>query len=154
MSDSGAPQPAPVIGFLHPQGNAVLIGELDSNFLEKNSLGPTSWERPLRVETEPKLSKKGNTFFDYQQVLPLPDGLDTHLTIDETPLQSDDIGESKRGNPTRKHAGIVTIAGTAYDVTAFITATKSGYWVKVHAHIASSSRSSSSAEKPKGGRFI
>jgi len=154
MSDIAEPRQAPVVAFLHPLGNPVLIGELEAGFLEKLSLGPTSWERPLRVELEPKLSKKGNTFFDYQQVIPLPDNLETHLTIDGVQLEPAEVGESQRGNPTRKHSGIVEIGATKYDVTAYVALTKKGCWVKVHAHLASPGRSSSSAEIPKGGRFI
>lgn len=154
MSDTDLPHAAPVIGFLHPHGSNVLIGELDSAFLSKTSLGPTSWERPLKIELQPKLSKRGNVFFDYQQVLPLPDCLETLLMVDQLTLDAAEIGKSQRGNPTRRHTGTVDVSGTKYDVTAFITLTKKGCWVKVHAHIASSGRSNISAELPKGGRFV
>lgn len=154
MSDPVHPPAAPVVGFVHPGGNPVLIGELDADFLSKASLGPSSWERPLRAELEPKLSKRGNTFFDYQQVLPLPDGLDTFVSVDGTRLSASAIHESQRGNPTRNHTGTVTIAGKGYDVTCFITASKKGWWVKVHAQLASSRRATTPAELPKGGRLV
>jgi hypothetical protein len=154
MSESNHNAPAPVVGFLHPRGSAVLIGELDADFLSKASLGPSSWERPLRVELEPKLSKRGNTFFDYEQVVPLPDGLETVVLVDGTRLTASEIGESQRGNPTRKHTGTVAIAGKNYDVTCFVTASKKGWWVKVHAQIASASRATGPAEVPKGGRLV
>jgi hypothetical protein len=145
---------APLVGFLHPLGTAVMIGELDSDFLSSASLGPSSWERPLRVELEPKLSKRGNTFFDYEQVLPLPDGLDTFVSINGATLDAGSIGTSQRGNPTRKHVGTVDIAGKAYDVTCFVTAAKKGCWVKVHAQVASARGATTRAESPKGGRLV
>jgi hypothetical protein len=148
------PAPAPVVGFFHPQGNAVLIGELDADFLSKSSLGPSSWERPLRVELEPKLSKRGNTFFDYEQVLPLPDGLETLVAINGTSLTASEIGESQRGNPTRRHAGTAEIAAKVYEVTCFVTDSKKGFWVKLHAQIASSRSPAAPAELPKGGRLV
>jgi hypothetical protein len=154
MSESNHNAPAPVVGFLHPRGSAVLIGELDADFLARASLGPSSWERPLRVELEPKLSKRGNTFFDYEQVLPLPDGLETVLSVDGTRLTASEIGESQRGNPSRKHTGTVAIAGKNYEVTCFVAASKKGCWVKVHAQIASARRATAPAEAPKGGRLI
>ncbi len=154
MSGVGDNLLAPVVGFLHPDGAAVLIGELDPEFLAKASLGPSSWERPIRVELEPKLSKRGNTFFNYEQVVPLPDGLETLVSIDETRLTASAIGESQRGNPTRRHTGTVPIAGRAYEVTCYVTASKKGWWVKVHAQVASIHRSTTPAEAPRGGRLV
>lgn len=154
MSDADHPVPAPVVAFAHASGTPVLIGELDADFLAKASLGPSSWERPLRVELEPKLSKRGNTFFDYQQVLPLPDGLDTLIAVDGTRLSASAIHESKRGNPTRSHTGVVSIAGKPYDVTCFVTASKGGWWVKVHAQVATTRKATTPAEVPKGGRLV
>jgi hypothetical protein len=153
MNSSRDDVAAPVIGFLHPRGKSVLIGELDPEFLSTASLGPSSWERPLRVELEPKLSKRGNTFFDYEQVLPLPDGLETQVVINDVVLAPSEVSTSQRGNPTRRHQGLVEIAGRSYDVTCFVTAAKKGCWVKVHAQIASARRSSN-AQEPKGGRLV
>ncbi len=149
-SDLGA---APVVAFLHQNGKSVLIGELDPDFLSRANLGPSSWERPLRVELEPKLSKRGNTFFDYEQVLPLPDGLETQIVVADARLAPSEVGTSARGNPTRRHSGQVDIGGKTYDVTCFVTSAKKGCWVKVHAQIATS-RHGADVQLPKGGRLV
>ena len=153
MTDASQPRPAPVVGFLHPCGKEVLIGELDAAFLSNASIGPSTWERPLRVELEPKLSKRGNTFFDYEQVLPLPDGLETLVSLNGTCLAAAEIGKSQRGNPTRKHTGTAEIAARAYAVTCFVSASKKGWWVKVHAQLAPT-RDAKPADLPKGGRLV
>ncbi len=153
MTDALRLPGAPIVGFLHASGDPVVIGELDTDFLSKASLGPSSWERPLRVELEPKLSKRGNTFFNYEQFLPLPDGVDTVISVDGTRLALSEIRESQSGNPTRSHTGTVTIANRAYDVTCSITIAKKGCWVKVHAQIASTRRDVPN-EVPKGGRLV
>lgn len=145
---------APIVSFVRNDGSPVLIGDLDADFLSKSSLGPSSWERPLRVELEPKLSKRGNTFFNYQQVLPLPDGLNTLIVVDGVQLMESEVYESQRGNPTKSHTGMIAIAGKTYDITCYVTALKSGCWVKVHAQVSTNRKATSSREVPQGGRFV
>ncbi len=146
--------PSPVVTFLHPSRRPVLLGELDPSFLQQAAIGPATWERPLRVELEPRFSKRGNTFYDYDQVLPLPDQLDTVVVVDGVALDADEIGVSHRGNPTRRHAARVVVDGRTYEVTGYVTVGKSGCWVKVHAHLAAADRAHRQPHVPKGGRLV
>lgn len=143
----------PIVTFHHPSGDAVTWGELDPEFLRASGIGPSSWDRPVRVELVAQRSKRGNTFFSYEQGrLPLPDGLETEIRLDGVALEADEVGESKRGNPTRRHHGTLTIDGTPYDAVGYVAKSRSPYWVKVHVQKAVGRRGS--VAEPRGGRFV
>ncbi|MBI4218731.1 MAG: hypothetical protein HY682_01210 [Chloroflexi bacterium] len=143
----------PIVTFHHPSGEPVTWGEFDPAFLRANRIGPSSWERPVRVELVAQQSKQGNTFFNYEQGgVPLPDGLETELRLDDLTLRADEVGKSKRGNPTRRYHGMLTIAGIQYEIIGYVTKTRSSYWVKVH--VQKVARGGGSAAEPRGGRFV
>jgi hypothetical protein len=144
----------PVLTLLHADRSPLLLGELGTEFLTANSIGPSAWERPFRVELEPQTSKRGNVFFTYDQRIPLPDRLDTRLQVDEVLLDALEHGVSKRGNPTRRHAGSLELRERAYDLTAYVTVTRAACWVKVHAQVHSGRRVEGSSTAPRGGKLV
>jgi len=149
-SDFG--MPCPIVSFHHPSGDVVTWGELDPEFLRASGIGPAAWDRPVRVELVAQRSKRGNTFFSYEQRrLPLPDGLETEIRLDGA-LEADKVSESKRGNATRRHHGTLSIGGTPYDAVGYVAKSRSPYWVKVHVQKAVGRRGS--AAEPRGGRFV
>lgn len=150
-----APHRAPILAFHHPDGSVVTLGELDPQFLAESGIGPSAWERPFRVEIQPQVSKRGNTFFSYEQGgIPLPDGLETELRIDGERIHPSEVSASKRGNPTRQHTGSVTVGIQAYDVTAYVARTRSSFWIKVHLQVASKRPQLGRANEPRGGRLV
>lgn len=112
-------QPRPLLTFQHPSGEVVTWGEFDPGFLRASGIGPISWDQPMRVELLEQQSKLGNIYFSYEQNgLPLPDGMETEICLDGVRLQAGQVGQSKRGNPTRCYLGTLLIGGLAYEVTA------------------------------------
>ncbi len=146
-------QVGPILSFHHPSGEAVTWGEFDPAFLKINKIGPSSWDQPVRVQLVAQQSKRGNTYFCYEQgELPLPDGLETELHLDATPLEANQVGQSKRGNATRRYSGTFLIGGIPYEVVGYVTESRSPYWVKVH--VQKLAKGWGSAGQPHGGRFV
>ena len=107
----------------------------------------------FRVEVDARRSKAGNVYFEFQQAaVPLPHGLDTSVRVEGATLDGSDVRPSQSGHPTREFRGGVSLSGTSYVVTAFITQGKRPYWVKVHAHKGTSAPRAEPG-KPQGGRI-
>ena len=146
---------APVLAFLHADGTPLLFGELDPEYLRNVGMGPSMWERPVRVALEPQTSKRGNTFFSYEQsALPLPAGLDSEFTVNGARLTGGEVSTSKRGNPTRRYDGLLSISEQRYATTGYVTKTKSGFWVKFHLQVARGNRANAGADGPVGGSYV
>lgn len=146
-------QVGPILTFHHPSGEAVTWGELDPLFLRASGIGPSAWEQPVRVELVAQQSIRGNTFFSYEQgEFPLPDGFETELHLDDITLQADQVGQSKRGNPTRRYHGALVIDCIPYEAVGYVTKSRSPYWVKVHVQKLANRRGS--AAQARGGRFV
>jgi len=150
-----AGQVGPILTFHHPSGEPVTWGEFDPVFLKALGIGPSSWDQPVRVELVAQQSKRGNTFFSYEQGgIPLPDGFETGLCLEDVRLQADQVGQSKRGNPTRRYHGALVIDGIPYDAVGYVTKSSSPYWVTVHLHVQKLANRRESALQPRGGRFV
>lgn len=146
--------PTILIEFLRADGGALRLSDLGGDCLSKLGVALVHAQRPFRVEAEPKQSKAGNVYFDYQQgSLPLPDGFRTRLVVGGVELAFAPERVSKAGNPVREGKSVVTVDGRPYDATAFLTKGRDGFWVSVHAHKAPGRRSTDDGRVIKGGRL-
>ncbi|MCL4686405.1 hypothetical protein KJ059_16830 [Myxococcota bacterium] len=144
-----------LIEYLRPDGEPLLLTDLGFESLEALGIPLVQANRPFRVAAEGKTSKKGNTFFDYEQgKLSLADGLETRLRVGGVELVFGPEQPSQKGNPTRKATTIVLVGDLDYEVTAYLTKTRDRFFVKVHAHKATGKRSAANSTPISGGRII
>jgi len=68
-----------LIEYLRPDGEPLQLVDLGLDYLGELGYPLAQANRPSRVEATPKVSKAGNTFFDYSQTVVLPHGLETRL---------------------------------------------------------------------------
>ncbi len=124
-----------VLEFFRSDGDPVNLIDLGADFLSAQKIDPANAGRPFRVGIEAKTSKAGNVYYEYSQNgVPLPDGLNSFLKVNGALVALGGAKPSQKGNPTREGAGTMLLGGIVYDVTAYLTETKSGYYVKVIAH--------------------
>jgi hypothetical protein len=144
-----------LVEYLRSDGEPLLLADLGVDYLNHLGIALAQASRPFRVEAKPLVSKKGNTYFEYQQAgVPLPDGLETRLRVGGVDLVMGPERQSQSGNPTREARSVITVGEIAYDVTAYLTKAKQNYWVKVHAQ-KSSGRSGAAARGPiTGGTLV
>jgi len=144
-----------LIEYLRKNGEPLLLAELGVDFLKVLGLPMAQAQRPFRVEATPKVSKAGNTYYDYiQQSVPLPDGLETRMRVGGVEVTFGPERESQKGNPTREGNTVVALGDTPYEVTVYLSRSKQPYWVKVHAHKASGSKRSAPGGPISGGRIV
>jgi len=145
---------APLLAFLHDDGSPLLFGELDPEYLRTAGIAPSMWERQFRVALTPQTSKRGNTFFSYEQGgLPLPSGLESEFELNGVRAMGAPPGVSQRGNPTRRYECALSIGGEPYAATGYVTITKSGCWVKFHIQVSKGQKVSGSTSGPIGGSY-
>lgn len=143
-----------LIEYLRPNGEPLRLADLGFQYIESMGLPLTHAERPMRVEVEPKTSKAGNVYFEYEhKSIPLPDGLNTVLCVEGTTVSMKAERLSGAGNPTREGKAFVTVNGIDYEVTVFLTKGKRPYWVKVHAQKAGKHQRAA-AGPLTGGRIV
>jgi hypothetical protein len=142
--DSNKAQEFVVVDFLREDVSPVTQGDLGIPFLQL--LGITSIDngKPFKVAVEKKLSKAENAYYEFSQTrIPFPDGLNTFLRIEGVVIPMGKVHPSKTSkNPTREGDALIVIGNQLYTVTAYLTETKSGYYVKLIAHIKSFSKTS------------
>lgn len=144
-----------LVEYLRRDGTTMLLADLGIDYLQRLGIALVQAGRPFRVEPEEKTSKKGNTYFEYQQGgIPLPDGLETRIRVGGVELTMGPERQSKSGNPLREGKCVISVGGVAYDVTVYITKTREPYWVKVHAQKASAHSSTSARTPIIGGRLV
>lgn len=149
------PNAAPVLAFLHDDGSPLLFGELDPEYLRAAGIAPSMWERPFRVALTPQTSKRGNTFFSYEQGgLPLPSALQSEFELNGVRVPGAAPSTSQRGNPTRRYDCALIIADVPYSATGYVTITKSGCWVKFHLQVSKGTRATNPSSGPVGGSYV
>ena len=144
MIDSDKVPEFVVVDFFREDVTPVTQGDLGITFLQL--LGITSIDngKPFKVAVEKKLSKAKNAYYEFSQTrIPFPDGLDTLLRIEGVVIPMGKVHPSKTSrNPTREGEALIVIGNQLYAVTAYLTETKAGYYIKLIAHIKSSSKTS------------
>jgi hypothetical protein len=130
--------------------------DLDAQFLSSNGIVAPHPYVPFRVAIERKTSKAGNAFYEYSQnSVPLPDGLATYLKLEGAIVPMGQTRPSNSGYPTEGSAQIV-VGGVIYLVTAYVTESRSPYYVKVVAHkLPDKAANIAKAQRaPRGGTII
>jgi len=149
MATRGAPTTV-VVSFQRPNGSPVCLLDLGMDFLDANGIPMHLWERRFRVEVDGRISKAGNTFYQYQQNgVPLPDGLDTRVCVEDTELAMGPEHMSNRGHPTRDGKATLRLGGTDFVAKAYLTKGQSPYWIRIVAH-----KRPDPGAKPRGGRML
>ena len=146
-----------VVDLLNADASPVTHGDLNPEFLQSLGINHVIPDKPFRVAVDKKMSKAGNAYYEYtQNHIPLPNGLQSFVRIEGVVIAMGKIKPSKTSkNPTREGEAIIVIGSQLYDVTAYLTETKSGFYVKVISYIKKSPGTSSSAPKTqKGTRVI
>jgi len=124
-----------VVEVFHPDGAPVGLLELGFEFLERMGIPNTKWERPLRIEVPGKISKAGNVYFDFSMTgIPLPEGIDTFVTVESASVEFGSERLSSSGNPTKRGHATFDYRGSLYEATVYLTKGKRGTFIKVHAH--------------------
>jgi hypothetical protein len=131
-----------VVDFLREDLSPVTQGNLGNTFLQLLGITSIENEKPFKVAVEKKLSKAENAYYEFSQTkIPLPDGLNTFLRIEGVVIPMGKVHPSKTSkNPTREGEALIVIGNQLYKVTAYLTETKADYYVKLIAHIKSSSK--------------
>lgn len=145
----------PLLAFLHADGSPLLFGEFDPDYLRSAGIAPSMWERPFRVALSPQKSKRGNTFFSYQQGgLPLPSAIESEFELNGVRAVGASPGTSQRGNPTRRYECTLTIGDTPNSATGYVTIAKAGCWVQFSLHISKGVKAAKPASGPIGGSYV
>lgn len=138
-----------VVDFLREDIAAVTQADLGEQFLK--SLGIETYEKskPFKVAVEKKLSKAENAYYEFSQNgIPFPDGLGTFLRVEGVIIPMGKVHPSKTSkNPTREGEAIIVIGNQLYNVTAYLTEAKSGFYVKLIALKKSKPKSSNTPIK-------
>jgi len=126
--------PPLLVEFLHPDSNPIDLLDLGFEFLEREKVPQTRWERPFRLELFAVYSRAGNPLYDYSlSKVPLPDGLDTRLRIEGSEVEFGEEHASDAGNPTRSAKTTIYVEGVKFNVVCYLTKTEHPYYVKVTA---------------------
>lgn len=124
-----------IVEFIRASGEEVRLIDLGADFLSTYKIDPSNPDKPFRIAAIKKSSKAGNAFYDYSQnSLPLPDGLATFIRVEGAIVPMGGIRPSQKGYPTREGTTQIIVGGTVYKVTAYITESRSPYYVKIIAH--------------------
>jgi hypothetical protein len=145
------------VEFLHASGEPVRLGDLGGAFLTANRIDPTVGAIPFRVAVAKKRSHAGNAFYDYaQNGIPFPDGLSTFVRVEGAVIPLGRIRPSQKGYPTREGTAQVVVGGMLYTVTAYLTESRSPFFVKVIAHKTPDRKGNISKAQfaPRGGHII
>jgi hypothetical protein len=143
--------------FLRSTGEPLKFIDLGADFLRDHNIPAQSYSSQFKISMVPKDSKAGNVYYDFSQsAIPFPDGLATWIRLDGTVIPMGKIRPSKSGHPTREGAANILIGGILYDVTAFLTESKSPFYIKIIAHkVPDRSANIKKAQAaPKGGHFV
>ncbi|MCX6539116.1 MAG: hypothetical protein NT151_09320 [Acidobacteria bacterium] len=146
-----------MLEFLRSTGEQVRLLDLGAEFSTQQGVPTDRLSGPFRISIGRRQSKAGNAFYEYSQNnLPLPDGLSTWLRIEGVVVPMGRIRPSQKGHPTREGAARIVVGGVLYVVTAYLTESKTPYWVKVLAHkVPDSSAALKKAQSaPRGGSIV
>ncbi len=124
------------VEFLHPNGEPIKCKELSKEFIAEFKIPTTSEDKPFQIIVKKKYAKQtGNLYYDGSlDCIPFPDGLDTLIKIEGTPIPMSKIHQSGSGNNQRKGEQHLQLTSFTYEATIFLTQSKSPFFIKVHAH--------------------
>ena len=146
-----------VVEFFGTNGTAVTLLDLGEDFLTTLGIDAKDSTRPFRIGISPKQSKAGNDYFEYSQNgVPLPEGLSTFLKVNGSLLSMGAIKPSLKGNPTREGTTTLLVGSLVYVVTAYLTETRNGFFIKVIAHKRPNSEKAlkKAQRTPRGGVIL
>jgi hypothetical protein len=146
-----------LVEFLQANGEPVKLGDLGAEFMTVNNIAATNAPLPFRVKVQKKTSKAANAFYDYaQNGVPLPDGLNTFVRVEGAIIAMGRTRPSKTGYPTREGTAQVIIGGLAYKATAYLTESKTPFYIKVVAtKVPDTTAAMKKAQQvPKGGSIV
>jgi hypothetical protein len=145
------------IEFFRTNGTALTLLDLGPDFLITLGIDPNNAARPFRIGVDSRKSKAGNEYFEYSQNgVPLPEGLSTFLKVNGVIIPMGSTKPSLKGNPTREGITNLLIGSVIYSVTAYLTETKGGYYIKVIAHKRPDSQKAlqKAQRVPRGGSIL
>lgn len=145
-----------LVEFIRASGEEVRLIDLGADFLSDYKIEPDNLTKPFRIAVTKQPSRAGNAYYDYSQnAVPLPDGLATFIRVEGAIVPMGKIRPSKKGYPTREGTTQVIVAGTVYKVTAYLTESRSPYYIKVIAHKQPGQDSVRKAQNaPRGGSIV
>jgi hypothetical protein len=124
----------PALNFFHPDGVPIEWGELDSHYLRRKCIGASLWDRQISFLFKWRKKTKGNGYF-YNSIaeLPLPDGLETIMSIDDLAIHPDHSRSQKTEIETIRFRSLMIVQGDRHLVEVFLHKRMKGIWVIVRA---------------------
>ena len=142
-----------LVEFFHPSGEEVKLIELGKIFLSNLNIGLGSGQKPFNIAVQKRSSSKNNAYYNYvQNAVPLPDGLQTTLKVENVPIPFGEICNSQKSNPQRSGIAYIQLGNAVYEVTAYITQTKNPFYIHVIAKKAAKILALQTT--PKGGVIV
>lgn len=146
-----------LVEFIRASGEEIRLIDLGADFLSTYGIDLNNLNKPFRIAVAKKSSKAGNAFYDYSQnAVPLPDGLASFIRVEGAIVPMGKIRPSQKGYPTREGTTQIIVGGMVYKVTAYLTESRSPYYVKVIAHKQPEREANirKAQNAPRGGRIV
>lgn len=119
-----------VVEFLRPSGSEVKLVELGGAYLLKLHIKSEDTHKPFCMAVPKQRSSKDNAFYNHKEnAVPLPDGLQTLVKVQNVIIPMGEIDYSKKNNPQRSGVAQIQLGKTVYEVTAYITQTKHPFYI-------------------------